>query len=64
MIVDVYELDRQMSFLREEIGRLRENHPSASWAQIKAERLGQILETLRQLRQAKQMAGVAEVQVG
>ena len=63
MFVDVIDIDQQMAFLHGEISRLREQFPAASWAAIKAEQLGRVFETLRKLRQAKQMAGVEDVTV-
>ena len=63
MHVELYELDTQLAFLHGEISRLRNSFPGAGWAKSRAESLEAIRETLRQLRRAKQMAGVADVAV-
>lgn len=56
MIVDVAQIDRQLAFLQREISRLVEI--DSPWASRNAAMLQEIAETLRSLRQEKQMTGV------
>lgn len=60
-MIDVPTLDRQLAFLQKEIQRLREM--SAGWALDKAAKYEEIAETLRQVRQQKQMTGFAGRQI-
>ena len=57
MHVDVTKLDEYVRFLRNESQRLRERGDGA-WADKKATTFDEIAETLRQLRQDKQMTGI------
>lgn len=56
MIVDVAKIDGQLAFLQREISRLV--RISAPWASQHAAMLQEIAETLRKLRQEKQMTGI------
>lgn len=56
MIIDVAKIDQQLQFLQREISRLVEI--DSPWANKNAATLQEIAETLRQLRQEKQMTGV------
>lgn len=53
---NVRQLDQDIQFLRNEAARLRAHRES--WAIDKANRLEAIAETLRELRQDKQMSGL------
>lgn len=55
-MIDVATIDRQITFLRREVERLRGMQPQ--WAQDKAAQFESIMETLRQVRQQKQMTGL------
>ena len=56
MNIDVAKLDKQMAFLKSESDRL--NGLGSSWAARNAVICDEIRETLRQLRQDKQMTGL------
>ena len=56
MIVDVAQIDRQLTFLQREISRLVEI--VSPWASRNVAMLQEIAETLRSLRQEKQMTTV------
>lgn len=55
-MTDAATIDRQIAFLRKEMERLRGMQPQ--WAQDKAAEYEGIIETLRQVRQQKQMTGL------
>lgn len=60
-MIDVAKIDRQLAFLHEEIGRLRRMAPH--WAQVKAEKLEGVVETLIEVRREKQMTGLGGKQI-
>jgi uncharacterized small protein (DUF1192 family) len=62
VIVDVAKIDKQLAFLQREISRLVEI--DAPWASKNASMLQEIAETLRQLRQEKQMTGIGGSRIG
>lgn len=56
MNIDVAKLDSQIRYLQNEVSRL--GSLNAAWAQRNLEKTQEIIETLRQLRQEKQMTGM------
>jgi len=54
-MIDVAQLDRDIAFLRAEAQRLRDRAGGQKWAERNAAAFESIAETLRQVRQDRQM---------
>jgi len=58
MIIDITRIDQQIAFQHEQAKNVQARNTGAKWANDIAAKYMAIAETLRQLRQEKQMTGV------
>ena len=62
-MIDIAKIDGQIKFLHEQAGQVKARNPGQGWADALATRYLAIAETLRQVRQEKQMTGISGKQI-